>query len=333
MTTVHGLTFLLLFPVRGNPADTFDAFRMTSLPYPIPNSSYFMLHQPAAQYFMISESRTLYFLTDNLETCRKHDTLLICPPLGPIYTTNMESCELAIFLRSQSASSLCHKFLIKTFPSIFIKNSHGWTFATSSPLDVTLKCLNKSLSIERHTIQGTGTMQIGPACSVHSKNLILPKSSNTVQTKVLKINPYPFSMPLTFTTWEHQFIINSTNISFPGRAELEKIPLHEYIGRLQPLMHPPPTPTPGLAEWQRIMLQMGSILLLLGIFAGGWALRSRLTKRHLSGPTLSSKMEVEMEAIASDDPAVQPDPVSSQHPTCPLRRGAQGRALAGGSMS
>ena len=330
VTAARGLNFYLFFPLRSNPADTFDVFGMSPLPYPIPNSTYFMLHQPSTKYLMISESRTLYFLQNTLETCRKHDNLLICPPLGPVYTTNMESCESAVFLNSQSASSLCHKFLIKDFLPIFIKGTQDWTYAISSPLDITLKCLNKSHSNQRYTINGTGKMQIGPGCSVHSQTFILPKYSNTIQQETLQITPYPFALPLT--PWEHQFIINSTNITFPGRTSLKPIPLHEYIDRLQPLMHPLPTATVRLAEWQRILLHIGGFLLLGGLLAGGWLLRSRLTERQKYGPTPSSEVEVETEAVVLDDPAIQPEAVPSQRPACPHQRGAQGRALAGGSM-
>ena len=323
------LNFYLLVPLRGNPADTFEVFRMTPLPYPIPRSNYFMLHYPSTRYFVISESRSLYFLADNIDVCRRHEKLLICPPFGPIYSTNMESCESAIFLKKQTASSLCKKYITKHFPPVFIKNNHGWSFATSSPLDVTLTCTNKKR--ERHVLKGTGSIQVGQGCSLHSHILLLPAYSTTIETKPIKITPYPFAtMPLTFTDWEHQFILNSTNITLPN-SDLQPIPLQDYIQQLQPLMKPPSTPATGLPEWLRFLLQAGGIFLVLGILTGGWALRSRLTRRKPYGPTPSSQEEVELEAVPLGEHDVPEQAAPPQAPTCPHR--AQRRALAGGSMS
>ena len=41
--------------------------------------------------------------------------------------------------------------------------------------------------------------------------------------------PYPFSLPLPFTTWEHGILMNVTNITLPNSNRLEPIPLNDYI--------------------------------------------------------------------------------------------------------
>ena len=327
---ISRLNFYLLVPLRGNPADTFEVFGMAPLPYPIPQSNYFMLHYPSTRYFVISESRTLYFLADNVDVCRRHEKLLICPPFGPIYNINIESCESAIFLQRKTASSLCKKIITKNFPPVFIKNNQGYSFATSYPLDISLTCTNKKT--ERHVLKGTGNIQIGQGCSMHSHTFILPEYSTNMETEPIAITPYPFAtMPLTFTEWEHQFLVNSTNITLPN-SDLKAIPLQDYIQQLQPLVKPPSTPESKLPEWLRFLLLTGGIILMLGVLTGGWVLRSRLTKHKLCGPTPSSEEEVEMDGVPLEDHDIPGQAPPPQGPTCP-HRSAQRRALEGGSMS
>ena len=315
-TALPGLNFYLLIPLRGNPTDTYNVFRMTSLPYPVPNTDSFMIHEPSKKYLVISEYRTSYFLADNFDTCRRHEALLICPPLGPIYTSTIECCELAIFLQKPSASSLCQKFILKRFPPVFIRNNNGWTFATDTPLDITLNCIkNNTVPKVQHTISGTGKLDVGPGCSVHSKTFSLPEFSIVKKTEIMKVTPYPFSVSLTFTPWEHNFLMNATNISLPSSDGLKPVPLQDYIDRLQPLMKLPSTSDQGLPEWLRISTPIGVTLLLLVILAGGRFLHSWLVKKK-------SDVATPVQAV---DPLLQTQP-----PSCPHPHGARGRAPPGG---
>ncbi|XP_045108474.1 uncharacterized protein LOC123503109 [Portunus trituberculatus] len=60
-TALHDLSFYLLVPLRGIPADTFDVFRMTSLPFPISKSDAFLMHQPSRKYLVINKARNQFF--------------------------------------------------------------------------------------------------------------------------------------------------------------------------------------------------------------------------------------------------------------------------------
>ena len=156
------------------------------------------MHKPSKNYLVISESRTSYFLTNDFDLCRKFETLLICPPLGPIYHTNANCCELDIFLERNSASTSCHKLIIKTFKPVFIKTDKGWTYSTSTPIDVTLNCEN-NLHKPRHTINGIGNIELDKGCSLHSNTFSLPAYSTQTHVKPLSIKPYPFSTPISLS--------------------------------------------------------------------------------------------------------------------------------------
>ena len=318
-TALTGLTFYLLIPLRGNPVDTYNVFRMASLPYPIPKTDSFIMHQPAHKYLVISESRTLYFFTNDFQMCRKHDSLLMCPSTGPVYSSSMQTCELALYLKKESASSLCKKFIVKKFPPIFIKNKYGWTYSTSAPLDITLNCVNDDITKKmRYSLIGTGNLEVGSRCSVHSNTLSLPEYSTVIDPEVMKITPYPFSTPLILSPWEHDFIVNATNISLPSSDDFKPVPLQDYIDRLQPLMEPLSLPGPRFPEWLRILMPIGITFLLLAMMAGGRLLHSRWFK--LQSPGLAQPHDAASTLL--------PPP-----PACPHHHGARGRAHEEGSLS
>ena len=279
LTVLQGLCFYLLIPLRGNPSDTFNVFGMASLPYPVTNTDAFILHKPSKNYLVISESRTSYFLANDFDLCRKFETLLICPPLGPIYHTDTNCCELDIFLERKSASTSCQKLIIKTFPPVFIKTDKGWTYSTSTPIDVTLNCVN-NLHKPRHTLQGIGNIAIDTGCSLHSNTFSLPAYSTQNHVEPLSIKPYPFSTPISLSTWEHEFLKNVTNISLPTSMPLEPIPLPDYIDSLQPMLQrttPQEQPLPG---WLTMVVPIIVILLLLGVILGYRRFRAWLSARN-----------------------------------------------------
>ena len=269
LTVLQGLCFYLLIPLRGYPSDTFNVFGMSSFPYPITNTDAFILHKPSKNYLVISESRTSYFLTNDFDLCRKFETLLICPPLGPIYHTNANCCELDIFLERNSASTSGHKLFIKP---VFIKTDKGWTYSTSTPIDVTLNCEN-NLHKPRHTINGIGNIELDKGCSLHSNTFSLPAYSTQTHVKPLSIKPYPFSTPISLSAWEHEFLKNTTNVSFPTSMPLEPIPLPDYIDSLQPLLQRKTTREQPLPDWLTMVVPIAVILLLMGIVFGYFRFR------------------------------------------------------------
>ena len=198
LSVLKGLCFYLLIPLKGHPSDTFNVFGMDSLPYPIINTDAFILHKPSKNYLVISESHMSYFLTNDFDLCRKFESLLICPPLGPIYHTDTNCCEIDVFLERDSASTSCEKLIVKTFKPVFIKTNKGWTFSTSTPIDVTLNCPDQSLK-PRHTLKGIGNIHVNPGCSLHSNTFSLPTYSTRARAQPLTVKPYPLATPISLS--------------------------------------------------------------------------------------------------------------------------------------
>lgn len=281
LTVLQGLCFYLLIPLKGYPSDTFNVFGMASLPYPIINTDAFMLHKPSKNYLVISEARTSYFLTNDFDLCRKFESLLICPPLGPIYHADTKCCELDVFLERESASTSCEKLIIKTFKPVFIKTNKGWTYSTSTPIDVTLNCGNQ-LQKPRHTLNGIGNIDINPGCSLHSNSFSLPAYSTQTHVQPLSVKPYPFSTPISLSPWEHEFLKNATNITLPTSMPLAPIPLPDYIDSLQPLLQRTTTQEQLIPGWLTMVVPVAVILLLVGFIFGFRRFRVWLSAR--SGP-------------------------------------------------
>ena len=133
-------------------------------------------------------------------------------------------------------SKLCKTQIVKEFPPIFIKNLQGWIYATSNQIDLTLNCINQTVLRSKHMIIGTELLEVGHGCSIHSDTFSLPIMQSHVTMVPLNIKPYPFSLPLPFTTWEHEFFMNVTNITLPSSNSLEPLPLNDYIDQLQPIL-------------------------------------------------------------------------------------------------
>ena len=226
-----------------------------------------MLHYTPKQYLVINESRIHYFLMDDFNVCRKYDNLLICPPMGSVYNRNTDSCELALFLKKQPVSKLCKTQIVKEFPPIFIKNLQGWIYATSNQIDLTLNFINQTVPKSRHIINDTGLLEVGHGCSIHSDTSSLPVIQSHVTMVPLNIKPYSFSLPLPFTTWEHGFLMNVTNITIPSSNRLEPLPQNNYIDQLQPILKQQNTDA-GFPEWTRMGITVLFTLLFVLLAVG-----------------------------------------------------------------
>ena len=83
----------------------------------------------------------------------------------------------------------------------------------------------------------------------------------------LNIKQYTFSLPLPFTTWEHGFLMNTTNITLPSSNRLESLPLKNYIDQLQPILKQQNI-NAELTEWSRMGIMVMITLLLVILVVG-----------------------------------------------------------------
>ena len=64
--------FYLLIPVLGDPSDVFDIFRITSLPYSVPETNYFVKVVNTVPFIAFTQDRLHYMLFEGFKNCRDH---------------------------------------------------------------------------------------------------------------------------------------------------------------------------------------------------------------------------------------------------------------------
>ncbi|XP_050693841.1 uncharacterized protein LOC126984264 [Eriocheir sinensis] len=186
------LHFYLQIPMKGDPSDVFDVFKMDALPFHLDDTPYFLHTDTLSTYLAVSEDRTHYMLLDSLDRCTKHRLLYICPPVAPVYSISVRRCEIALFLARPDALSLCSKSLLRTFPPVFLPSPAGWVFSTDVPQVVTMVCPDSHVTKYRQTLNGTGLLTVGMGCSANSDAFSLPASATLDGAEPLTIHRAPF---------------------------------------------------------------------------------------------------------------------------------------------
>ena len=77
--------------------------------------------------------------------------------------------------------------LLKTFSLFLLGKDQGWIYATSTLIDITLNCVNQSIPKSRHALNGTGTLEVGYGCSIHSNIFSLPVMQSTSKNPTLSL--------------------------------------------------------------------------------------------------------------------------------------------------
>lgn len=69
---------------------------------------------------------------------------------------------------------LCKKTDLNEFPPVFMKGEQDLIFATCTPLNTTLNCVNKSVPRARQTISDTHVVEVGQEYVIHSGTVSFP---------------------------------------------------------------------------------------------------------------------------------------------------------------
>lgn len=300
--------FYLTIPLRGNPSDTFDVFRVDSLPFSLPNSTLFAYYLSNYKYFAITENRKAYFPLIDLDHCSKHDSLLVCPPLGPIYDSTISaSCESASFLNQASVTDLCHARFVKTFPPLFIKGQGYWTFSLASPIHLTLTCPTNAVNKHSIHLEGSGILTIRHGCSAHSSALSLPADDVLVEGPPISVSLS--ELPTTLPRLPHDVLKSLNNTrwrAFPGPTDVgQLVPIPGilgtdgagYAGPPYPYPSPDLTAPPSVFRWLSIGITLGLVLLCLALLGVGF-LRIR--------PWLRNRLQQEAWQLVTVRPSTRP---------------------------
>ena len=263
---VNILVFYLLVPMRGDPQDIFDVFRLHQLPVKMHDT--FVQIQTNAKYLAVSEDRRSYILIDSVEKCKNHNNLYICPPVGPIYTQHTPVCEIALFLQKKEATNLCRKQIIQSIKPTFLKISSGWVFTVDKPTSLTMVCLSNSLQKLKQTINGTGILSVGPSCSVHADTFTLPALDTITDGTPLTVHQTSLPLPILLAGWEKAILRQLPNITLPSIPAYQPVNLDVLSSQLATVRAPPIDPPAHLLPWWELVLLGAGIpilLLLLGL--------------------------------------------------------------------
>ncbi|XP_050721311.1 uncharacterized protein LOC127001149 [Eriocheir sinensis] len=259
------LHFYLQIPMKGDPSDVFDVFKMDALPFHLEGTPYFLHTDTLSTYLAVSEDRTHYMLLDSLDRCTKHHLLYVCPPVAPVYSTSVQRCEIALFLDRPDALSLCSKSLLRIFPPVFIPSPAGWVFATDTPQVVTMVCPDSPVSKYKQTINGTGLLSLGMGCSAHSDAFSLPASATMDGDAPLTVHRAPFHIGRDVVS----SLLARTPLGpfpspppSPGSSLAPPLDLPPALHALQESVSPVPAFDPFLPWW-------GWLLLLGVVFVAG----------------------------------------------------------------
>ena len=268
MATGGYLCFYLLIPMKGDPADVFDIFRMSSLPYPLQNSSYFVETVPASKYLAVTEDRNAYMLIEEFDKCRQHDSLFICPPVGPVYTTNTPVCEIALFLDYPEAVSLCPKRVVQQFRPHFYRLPDGWAYSVDRATTLTMVCPSNALTKAKQEVSGTGVLYVGPSCAVHSEAFSLPALDTVVDEVPLSIRPAPLPIAPLLTGWEKDVVDVLPHSALSAARDNAPVALDLLAAQLVPIDRPLPRQLPhSMLPWWSLVAFGAAITVGLAVTA------------------------------------------------------------------
>ena len=294
-TFPRSYNFYITIPLRGDPADIFDVFQIDSLPYQVPHTDSFVYYKAVKKYLAMSENRNKYFLINDFDHCRKHDNLYICPPLGPVYDAQVDTCESALFLNKPAAANLCKPIYTKSFSPIFIHNQGTWVFSTSTPLTLTLNCPTNPVSKMQQVVNGTGLISLGRGCSAHSQVLILPAHDTAIRQEPLTVSRVPLAVEVELRPSDRRLLDALSNVSSFNRNILDhdSTSYQEYLDRLQPVPAADVPQTPGTPVWIFILAGVGlGLVLLVSCVVNLWVLRrarQSLTREALQITTMKPR--------------------------------------------
>ncbi len=261
------MTFYLLIPLRGTPAEAFDIYSVSPLPMPLPLSKeYYFSYDHDGTYFVVSKSRQFHFNMKDLQVCRKFREILLCPVDAAIYSRHSMSCEFAVFLGLESAKDLCTKSVFRNHPPVFIPTEGGWAYSTPHPIEFTITCTHETQTIRRR-VEGVGLMILGRGCSAHSEFLMLPGHITVNSTRQLEFTALPLLSNLSFTQIEWKGLEKLTTLSHPTIDPLShvKMPLRDLLDKMQTIPKPPPPPPGHESSWSTWTWRVGALMVTMGV--------------------------------------------------------------------
>ena len=205
------LSFVIQIPLEGIPSIRLNLYKVIQIPHPL-NSNLTLNYADLPKYFSISDDHSYYVETNDLGACRTFEDLYVCPINEPIYTTEINSCALALF-RGTTRDDVCQKQFGPALTRPLVqRTAMGWMYSTSFNIKLTLIC-HDSTTIVNLAI-GSGVLNLPDKCRAVTKYFLIPANVNTHGRDLVKnislVNP--FKLKLTPLEWEDIALINNSQI-------------------------------------------------------------------------------------------------------------------------
>ena len=163
----------------------------------------------------------------------------MCPINRPIYTTEVQSCALALFKGIQD-TNICTKHFGPALTRPLVKRTDlGWMYATSFKIKLTLICPDYTTIVNLPI--GSGVLNLPDKCRATSKFFIIPSSVNTHGKDLVRNISLvsPFELRLTHVERVDLLLLNSSEIGLelikinndklPMKGLKDKIDQMKYI--------------------------------------------------------------------------------------------------------
>jgi hypothetical protein len=175
VASLHGFMLVLSIPLA-DASRKFEFFKLHSFPARIFNST-FVRYNPESNYFALSVlQRTHFTMTEHELLQCKGASFKVCPASRSVYSTQVETCALSLYLQRTSVRELCRRTVVK-WPTLPVLERSGSVVMYHFPESrrVFIKCKYQQEWTTTHMVlQDTGVLK-----NVASSHVQLKESSFT----------------------------------------------------------------------------------------------------------------------------------------------------------
>lgn len=164
--------FLVLLPLR----DSSYRFRLHEIQtIPIWNATLQLgaQYQPDNKYLAVSDDTMVFSPINSLDECRTNGENVLCPAIFPIYTRAHPTCEIELFLNQKSVVQSCPRGVYHSQQPVFRKTSTGYLYSAPNPLNLTIQCALKQVTMKSITLLGMGEIHLQKGCKALGVGVLL----------------------------------------------------------------------------------------------------------------------------------------------------------------
>ena len=184
----------LIIPLLSSPLYSFTTYSITSFPVavdPLNKTDVFATAIVDHPFISISDDQRHYMLHRDLEGCKSHADLFVCPPTSAIYARDVDSCEGNMFFNRTFVPGLCNYQLKRQHQPTFQLVHDQWLYTISKNMTMLIQCPHKGPQ-KLPLTNSSGFLELPDSCSASAEELFLPSSSVSMASEPMVMGA-PFS--------------------------------------------------------------------------------------------------------------------------------------------